>query len=86
MIPSDEGAQESRRGHLDLGMELIISRFTRPGDLVCDPLLLGRKESALAAVKQGRNFVGADDNASRIETVIRQMERARNAGSLFREG
>ena len=51
-LPSDEGTQENRRGHLDLGMELIISRFTRLGDLVCDPLLLERKASALSAVKQ----------------------------------
>ena len=56
---------------LDLGMELIISRFTAPGDLVCDPLLLGRKESALAAAKQQRRFVGADHDASRLEAVVR---------------
>ena len=84
-LPSDEGTQGNWRGHLDLGMELIISRFTGPGDLVCDPLLLGRKESALAAAKQGRRFVGADDNASRLGTVVRQLERARNDGSLSGE-
>ena len=85
-LPSDEGAPGNRRGHLDLGMELIISRFTGPGDLVCDPLLLGRNASALAAVRQGRRFVGADDNASRLEAVVRQLERTRNAGSLSGEG
>ena len=85
-LPSDEGTQGNRRGHLDLGMELIISRFTRSGDLVCDPLLLGRKESVLAAIKQGRRFVGADHDASRLKTVVRQLERARNAGSLSGEG
>lgn len=79
-IPVDEGTPGNRRGHLDLGMELIISRFTAPGDLVCDPLLLGRKESALAAAKQGRRFVGADDDASRLGAVVRQLERASNAG------
>ena len=84
-LPSDEGAQGSRRGHLDLGVELIISWFTAPGDLVCDPLLLGRKESALAAAKQGRRFVGADDNGSRLGTVVRQLERARNAGAHLKD-
>ena len=81
----DEGTQGNRRDHLGVGMELIISRFTVPGDVVCDPLLLGRKESALAAAKQERRFVGADDNASRLGTVVRQMERARNDGSLCGE-
>ena len=58
----DEEAQENRRSHhLDLGMELMISRFTGPGDLVCNPLLPGRKASDLAAIKQGRRFVGADN-------------------------
>ena len=84
-LPSDEGTLGNRRGHLDLGMELIISRFTAPGALVCDPLLLGRNASALAAVRQGRRFVGADDNASRLGTVVRQLERARNAGCLSGE-
>ena len=82
----DEGAQGSRRTHLDLGMELIISRFTGPGDLVCDPLLLGRKQSALAAAKQGRRFVGADDDASRLAAVVRQLERAGNDGSISGDG
>ncbi len=81
-LPSDEGTQGNRRSHLDVGMALIISRFTRPGDLVCDPMLLGRNASALATVKQRRRFVGADDNASRLENVVKQMERARDAGSL----
>ena len=85
-LTSDEGTLENRRGHLDVGMELIISQFTGPGDLVCDPLLLGRKESALAAAKQERRFVGADDNASRLGTVVRQLQRARNAGSISGEG
>ena len=81
----NEGVQGNRRSHLDIGMELIISRFTGPGDLICDPLLLGRKESALAAAKQGRRFVGADDDASRLETVVRQLERARRATSHSEE-
>ena len=84
-LPSDEGGQGNRRGHLDLGMELIISRFTGPGDLVCDPLLLGRNASAFTAVRQGRRFVGADDDALRLGIVVRQLERARNAGSLSGE-
>ena len=85
-LPSDEEDREYRRGHLDLGMELIISRFTDTGGLVCDPLLLGRNESALAAAKQGRRFVGADQDASRLEAVVRQLERTMDAGSLSGEG
>ena len=80
-LPSDEGDPGNRRGHLDFGMELIISRFTGPGGMVCDPLLLGRKASAMAAIKRGRRFIGADDDASRLNTVARQLGRAMDAGS-----
>ena len=75
-LPLDGVTQENRRSHLEIGMELIISRFTGPGDLVCNPLLLGKSASALAAVKQGRRFVGADDAASRLNDAVRQLERA----------
>ena len=85
-LPPDGGSQGNRCNHLDIGMEQIISRFTGPGDPVCDPMLLGRKECAWAAVKQGRRFVGADDNASRLGTVGRQLERAKNAVFLSGEG
>ena len=84
-LPSDEETPGNRRGHLDVGMELIISRFTAPGGLVCATVILGRKEAALAAAMQGRRFVGADDNASRLRTVVRQMERERNDGAHLKD-
>jgi site-specific DNA-methyltransferase (adenine-specific) len=39
-----------------------------PGELVCDPFL-GGGTTALAALSQGRNFVGADIDPSAIETA-----------------
>ena len=60
-VPSlAEGAPGNRHSpRLGLGMEIMIKRFTRPGQVVCDPLLLRREDSALAAVRLGRGFIGA---------------------------
>lgn len=58
--PLAEGATGNRHSpRLGLGMELMVERFTRPGQVVCDPLLLRREDSALAAVRLGRGFIGA---------------------------
>ena len=42
-----------------MAMELILERFCRPGQVVCDPAMLNRAGAALAARKLGCRFVGA---------------------------
>ena len=64
---------------LDLGMEMVVRRFTRPGQVVCDPILLNRSETALATVGQGRDFVGAWDDQAGVQRVRDRISRALSA-------
>ena len=72
---SVEGAPEFRSWQRnDAGLELITQRFARPGQVLCDPLMLSRASTALAARKLGCAFIGADREASSIARVRRYLE------------
>ena len=51
-------------------MRLIVERFTQPGQVVCDPVMLGRDTVALAALGAGCRFIGADTDQSSIDRVV----------------
>ena len=75
--PLAEGtAGDAHSQRLDLGMRLIIERFTQPGQVVCDPLLLGRGDSAVAAVGLGRRFIGAWDDGGFIARLQARIDGA----------
>ena len=58
---SDELPKEHLQRHLlDAAMALIVERFVRPEQVVCDPIPLGRASTALAARKHGCFFIGAE--------------------------
>ena len=61
--------REQFNARLDAGMEMIIERFTRPHHTVADPVMAGRTQSALAALKLGRSFIGAWDDRSFIDRL-----------------
>ena len=68
--PLAEGTgREQFSPRLDAGMEMIIERFTRPHHTVADPVMAGRAQSALAAVKLGRSFIGAWDDRPFIDRL-----------------
>lgn len=73
--PFAEGAGgDARSQRLDLGMRLIIESFTQTGQVVCDPLLLGRGDSAVAAAGLGRRFIGAWDDSRFIARLQARLE------------
>ena len=73
--PAEEGAQNRRPWQLNnIGMELIVMRFARSGQVLCDPMMLGRASTALAARKLGCLFIGADREASSIARARRYLE------------
>ena len=73
--PFAEGAGgDARSQRLDLGMRLIIERFTQRGQVVCDPFLLGRGDSAVAAAGLGRRFIGAWDNREFIARLQTRLD------------
>ena len=53
---------------------LILERFARPGQVICDPIMLGRASVALAARKLGCPFIGADSEEASIARVRRTLE------------
>ena len=81
---SDELPEEQlRRQWLGLAMALIVERFARPGQVVCDPIPLDKASSALAARKHGCYFIGADTNDVNLERIKRSL--ARDEGDVRSE-
>jgi hypothetical protein len=50
------------------GFAHLITAFSKPGQIVCDPFL-GGGTTGLAALEQGRHFVGCDLNAETVEAA-----------------
>ena len=81
---SDELPEEQlRRQCLDMGMALIVERFVRPGQVVCDPTPLDKASSALAARRHGCYFIGADKDEVNLERIKRSL--ARDEGDVRSE-
>ena len=64
-----------QRRLFDEAMALIVERFVRPGQVVCDPILLDRASTALAARKHGCCFIGADTNDVNLDRIRRSLTR-----------
>ena len=74
--PSGELPPEQlTRNLLDEAMALIVERFARPGQVVCDPIPLDRASTALAARKRGCFFIGADTNDVNLGRIRRSLTR-----------
>ena len=61
------------RDRNEAAMGLIVERFARPGQVVCDPVMLDRSGLALAARKLGCVFIGADKTPSCVERVWKRL-------------
>ena len=72
-----------QRNPLDEAMALIVERFARPGQVVCDPIPLDRASTALAARKHGCYFIGADKDEVNLERIKRSL--ARDEGDVRSE-
>ena len=74
--PVDDASTEVRLGERHAaGADMIIRRFAVSGGLVCDPLLLGGANYALAAVRNGYRILGATVEQSRFEHVRGRLAR-----------
>ena len=67
--------EQLTRNLLDEAMALIVERFARPGQVVCDPIPLDRASTALAARKRGCFFIGADTNDVNLGRIRRSLTR-----------
>jgi site-specific DNA-methyltransferase (adenine-specific) len=63
------------RGAKPIGlMSAIVRDYSRPGDLVCDPFC-GSGTTALAALSEGRRFVGSEQKPEHYEIARRRLDR-----------
>ena len=75
--PPGELAEGQERWHpVEVGMSMMVERFTRPGDVVCDPFLLGWRGTALGARRHGRIFIGADRDRGCVDRTRRFLSEA----------
>ena len=70
----DDSAPPGQR--TEAGMRLIVQRFARPGQVVCDPIMLDRVGIAMGALEGGCRFIGAEKNQSCIDRVPSKLARA----------
>ena len=61
-------------------MVSLVRRFTQPGQVVCDPFLLGQGGTAIGALDNGCRFIGADPSASAMERTKKIVAQAGYAG------
>ena len=57
----------------NIGMALIVERFARPGQTICDPALLDRAGTPLAARNHGCLFIGAAPDQCCIDRIWKYL-------------
>ena len=62
-------------------MSMLVERFARPGQVVCDPFLLGWRGTALGAWNGGRIFIGAEQDLSCLNRTRRCLAEAEEQGN-----
>lgn len=65
-------------------MQLIVSDYSRPNELVCDPFM-GAGTTGVACMKEGRDFIGIEIDPVAFEIACRRIEEAQRQGDLFIE-
>ena len=65
-------------------MQLVVSDYSRPGELVCDPFM-GAGTTGVACHKEGREFIGIEIDERTFEIACRRIEEAQKQGNLFGE-
>ena len=71
---------------LEQGMRAIVPRFAQPGQLVCDPIMLGRAGVALGAAERHCAFIGADREQSSLDRIRRRMETEEMSAASLGDG
>ena len=62
----------------EAAMGLVVSRFCGPGQVICDPNMLDRAGTALAARQLGCTFIGASERQSSIDRIQGRLAQAEN--------
>jgi site-specific DNA-methyltransferase (adenine-specific) len=65
-------------------MQMIVTDYSRPDDLVCDPFM-GAGTTGVACWREGRRFVGIEIDPQAFAIACKRIEDAQRQGSLFGE-
>lgn len=65
-------------------MQLVVSDYSRAGQLVCDPFM-GAGTTGVACAKEGRDFIGIEIDPAAFDIACRRIEDAQRQGDLFIE-
>ena len=60
---------------IEFGMPSVVKRFVTPGQVVCNRMLRGASGLALAVLKNGCHFVGADAEETALNSVHEELAR-----------
>lgn len=77
MFRDEIGSAAPDKDHHEWGQSLdgfvrLVTSFTQPGEIVCDPFL-GAGTTAVAALEQARRFVGCDIDANAIDKTRERL-------------
>ena len=80
--PPEELSEGQERWHpVEVGMAMIVGRFTRPGQVICDPFLLGWRGTALGARRHGCSFIGGERDRSCLDRTRGYLVEAEGSGA-----
>lgn len=65
-------------------MSFWLRNSSKAGDLICDPFM-GSGTTGVAALREGRRFVGIEKDPTHFATACRRIEDAQRQGQLFGE-
>ncbi len=63
-------------------MELIVSDYSRPGEVVCDPFM-GSGATGIACHRHGRDFIGIEIDPDAFDIACKRIEQAQRQADLF---
>jgi 16S rRNA G966 N2-methylase RsmD len=73
-IAADDAVKDLHVWQQDLaGFEVLVDRFSLPGDTVCDPFA-GSGTTAIAALRAERRFVGCDLDEHAVRIALQRIE------------
>lgn len=63
-------------------MRLVVTDYSRPGELVCDPFM-GAGTTGVACMMENRDFIGIEIDEPTFDIACRRIEEAQRQGDLF---
>lgn len=63
-------------------MRLVVSDYSRPNELVCDPMM-GAGTTGVACMFEGRDFIGIEIDPDAFDIACHRIEQAQRQGDLF---